>query len=519
MCVAVSALGQYFQFSQYNFTPQRINPALVAGSNDAQLAFVYRNQGTDGGFRLNSSSLNAMYPIQNRQGKRWCGIGVSLLDDRSGQANIFVTREAGISYALNIDIAKDQSLAFGAKMLYQGRRIDLTGLYTGSQYIPDRGFDESLSPGENFGSLKSDYFTFSLGMHWQQEDRDGAVVSFVDVSFFDLNRPKEDFILPYGLNPSLVLSAGFRAFNGPKLSVLPRLLYTRSAANNVVNAGAIFRYGLKDIQRDGQSHLDLMTSYVIGRSAILGMQYQNERFGVGVSYDLPFLNHHVANTGAVEIGLMLKKEIVRNKSKRSKNRRIDVTSRRHNRKAVPANGQKSGQPAKKLAASVGVKKPASVAPVDSLAVTRSDVSTITMSERLKHKQDSIAAYGMAGKVQYDPLELEKATLRFNFGFNSAMPDEEARDYFDQLLEALKDNPALRVKLVGHTDNVGPDKFNLRLSIARAQAIKDYLVEHGLEASRVTVDGRGMREPVNDNSTSEEQALNRRVEMTILYGGN
>src|SRR6188768_906807 len=140
------AAAQYFQFSQYNFTPQRINPALVASSDYAQVAFVYRNQGTDGGFRLSSNALNAMYPLQSRQGKRWSGVGVSLLDDRSGQAGIFVTQEAGLAYAINIFVASNQSLALGVKALYQGRRIDLGGLYTGSQYIPDRGFDELLSP-------------------------------------------------------------------------------------------------------------------------------------------------------------------------------------------------------------------------------------------------------------------------------------------------------------------------------------------------------------------------------------
>jgi OOP family OmpA-OmpF porin len=53
-------------------------------------------------------------------------------------------------------------------------------------------------------------------------------------------------------------------------------------------------------------------------------------------------------------------------------------------------------------------------------------------------------------------------------------------------------------------------------LSRAQAFKDYVVTRGIDASRVTVDGKGMREPLNSNATPEEQALNRRVEMTILY---
>ena len=117
-------------------------------------------------------------------------------------------------------------------------------------------------------------------------------------------------------------------------------------------------------------------------------------------------------------------------------------------------------------------------------------------------------------VRHEPLILEKATLRFNFEFNSATPGADARAYLDELVQALKDNPELKLQLVGHTDNVGSDKFNLRLSLSRAQAFKDYVVTRGIEASRVTVDGKGMREPLNNNATPEEQAMNRRVEMTI-----
>jgi type IX secretion system PorP/SprF family membrane protein len=494
------AAAQYFQFSQYNFTPQRINPALVASSDYAQVAFVYRNQGTDGGFRLNSNSLNAMYPLQSRQGKRWSGIGVSLLDDRSGQAGIFVTQEAGLAYAINIFVASNQSLALGVKALYQGRRIDLGGLYTGSQYIPDRGFDELLSPGENFGELKSDVFTFSLGLHYQKEDKDGMMVGYWDISFFDFNRPEEHFITPSTLNPTLVAAGGFRLYRGEKMSVFPQILYTRSATNNIVNAGAIFRYDLVAPRQRVNQYLDFITTYVFGRSAVLGVQFNDPRFALGVSYDFPAFNHNVANTGAVEVGLVLRKEVIKNSRARREKERKKKTS------------DTTGQQPKRLSASVGVRKPRTVNTRDSSNVA----SQSNMSERLRQKQDSIAAQGRVGIIQHDPLILEKATLRFNFEFNSATPGADARGYLEELVSALKDNPDLRLQLVGHTDNVGSDKFNLRLSLSRAQAFKDYVVQHGIDASRITVDGKGMREPLNSNGTPEERAMNRRVEMTILY---
>ena len=90
-----------------------------------------------------------------------------------------------------------------------------------------------------------------------------------------------------------------------------------------------------------------------------------------------------------------------------------------------------------------------------------------------------------------------------------------RCYLDDLAKALKDNPELQIKLVGHTDNIGSEKFNLKLSQYRAQTMKDYLVSKGVAAARISVEGKGMKEPLNDNSTDAKRALNRRVELTII----
>ena len=138
-----------------------------------------------------------------------------------------------------------------------------------------------------------------------------------------------------------------------------------------------------------------------------------------------------------------------------------------------------------------------------------------MSVRLKQKQDSVRASAEVGNIQHEPLVLEKATLDFNFEFNSSDVNQKTARYLEDLAKALNDNPELQIKLVGHTDNIGSEKFNLKLSQYRAQTMKDYLVGKGVDASRISTEGMGMKEPLNDNSTDEERALNRRVELTIL----
>lgn len=301
-----SSRAQYFQFSQYDFTPQRINPARVASSNFALLNFVYRNQATDGGFHLTSNLLNVSYPLASRKGGRFGGIGVSLMDDRSGQAGIFRTQEASVSYGMKVDIASFQSISLGVRVLYQSRRLDLNGLYTGSQYIPDRGFDGSISPGENIGEVANNFLTFSAGLHWQKSNAQGLLIGYGDISFMDLNNPEDAFLTQFHLNPTFVGAVGFRIYRRANLSIFPEALYTRSASNNVLNAGARFRLDLNTAYDIERPHVDIVAKYIIGRSGLAGIQFHNERFSFGLSYDFPMVERNVANTSALEVGLTLK---------------------------------------------------------------------------------------------------------------------------------------------------------------------------------------------------------------------
>jgi outer membrane protein OmpA-like peptidoglycan-associated protein len=112
--------------------------------------------------------------------------------------------------------------------------------------------------------------------------------------------------------------------------------------------------------------------------------------------------------------------------------------------------------------------------------------------------------------------LEKVILHFNFEFNSSELDEESASYLDDLTTALQQNPHLKIKLTGHTDNVGSHSFNKRLSLHRANTIRNYVVSKGIDQTRIETHGKGMEEPLNDNKNEEDRAKNRRVELVILY---
>ena len=498
------SLAQYFQFSQYNFTPQRINPAQVGSSDYASTSFIYRNQATDGGFHLTSNIVNASYPIFARNGQRWSGVGLTLMDDRSGQAGIFNTQEVGLSYAINVPLAKYQTLSLGVKGLYQNRKIDLGGLYTGAQYVPDRGFSEALASGENSGQFSADFMTFSAGLYWQQTNNEGTRLAYWGISFFDFNKPENSFFnLESHLNSTFVASVGIRAYQRDNLSIFPELLYTRSASTNVLNAGFITRYDLK-AYAEKKAFINIITKYALGRSGIVGLQLDKENITVGLSYDFPIIATNVANTGAVELGVELRKLVVPKKRKKNAKKRKVASRTTH--------AQSTKKPDDR---NVTVKRDSVERQIMNDTSSVKQVAKMDSSGE-KEKQGSIATSVVPGKLRHDPLILEKATLDFTFKFNSTEVNEKTASYLDDLAVALRDNPELRLMLVGHTDNVGSDAFNMKLSHIRAQRIKDYLVAKGVSASRISVAGKGMRDPLNDNGSEAKRALNRRVELTILY---
>ena len=83
---------------------------------------------------------------------------------------------------------------------------------------------------------------------------------------------------------------------------------------------------------------------------------------------------------------------------------------------------------------------------------------------------------------------------------------------DNIENILKKNPGLKVRIEGHTDDIGSMKYNIDLSGKRAQAIKDYLVDKGIDSSRITTTGLGYAQPIADNETPGGRALNRRAEI-------
>jgi OOP family OmpA-OmpF porin len=112
---------------------------------------------------------------------------------------------------------------------------------------------------------------------------------------------------------------------------------------------------------------------------------------------------------------------------------------------------------------------------------------------------------------------EKVTFAADalFDFDKAVLKADGKAKIDDLVSKLKDVNLEVIIAVGHTDSVGSDAYNQKLSIRRAEAVKAYLVSKGIETNRVYTEGKGEKQPVADNKTSAGRAKNRRVEIEVV----
>ncbi|OGQ51815.1 MAG: hypothetical protein A3J24_13060 [Deltaproteobacteria bacterium RIFCSPLOWO2_02_FULL_53_8] len=112
---------------------------------------------------------------------------------------------------------------------------------------------------------------------------------------------------------------------------------------------------------------------------------------------------------------------------------------------------------------------------------------------------------------------EKVTFAADafFDFDKAVLKADGKAKLDDLTSKLKGMNLEVIIAVGHTDSVGSDAYNQKLSIRRAEAVKAYLVSKGIEANRVYTEGKGEKQPVADNKTAAGRAKNRRVEIEVV----
>lgn len=102
-----------------------------------------------------------------------------------------------------------------------------------------------------------------------------------------------------------------------------------------------------------------------------------------------------------------------------------------------------------------------------------------------------------------------------FDFDKSVLKKDGKAKLDDLVQKVKAINLEVIIAVGHTDSIGTDAYNQKLSVRRAEAVKAYLISKGIDKNRIYTEGKGESQPVADNRTKEGRAKNRRVEVEVV----
>lgn len=123
-------------------------------------------------------------------------------------------------------------------------------------------------------------------------------------------------------------------------------------------------------------------------------------------------------------------------------------------------------------------------------------------------------------LQLEPKRIRKFVLKnmfFATDKTKILPSSEPA--LQELYKLLNDNPDIRIRIIGHTDDIGKDEYNQRLSEGRSMSVKQEMVDRGIDAKRIETIGHGEKDPIVPNDSDEHRQMNRRVEIEILSGAS
>jgi type IX secretion system PorP/SprF family membrane protein len=404
--------------------------------------------------RIEGAPITSLLSVNSRLGKNW-GIGGSVLVDKLGMLQQ-VAASGSVSYGFTL--SKEHKIRIGLSAGYYQFRLNPDGAVA---------FD-LMDNIVNGGSQSSSSINSELGFLYQFKGLEASFSSkqvlqtFSNFGYSGLDG--------YGLKRHFIGLVGYKFNLNSNLSLKPSVLY--KGINNIsqldVNADLTYKNFL-------QGGLGYRTGVgLIGR---IGMNFR-DIFFIGYAYEAPIQN--IASYGAGSHELILGLKLCRQP------------------KTPPVDDVSSTRSPMKIDTVYSVERI-----VDTLVVERID--TVYM--------DAPQQKGASDEEAKRALDL--ASKKLEFENDKSIILKKSYGELESLTNILLLRPELKIRLEGHTDNNGTEFYNMELSKNRVQAVKDFLVANGVEATRIETAYFGESKPIAENTTEEGKAKNRRVEMHYI----
>lgn len=513
--------AQYQNFSQYNFTPDRINPGKYIKKDETALRLAYRNLNTNINLNMFSIYASGSYPLGfSRSQTGWGAINFSVFNDETSQSGLFKSTELALGYTHVLQLGKEQFLSFGLLTRYTDKGINLNNYTTGSQFNPGSGFDPSVDLGENFGNFQANFFSVGGGIYFKGKDMINKNYS-LGFSLYDINRPNESVIDGKSALPvTLQAEGGYHIYEKDNWGILPSFLYTRSGGTDLLNIGSSFQYHLGMLKT-----VELLTRYKLAKSVVLGVQYHGAQFSAGFSYDIPTGIRNDIFMNAFEVGMEFRKSIIpkgKNRKLREKKVRDKRKKGKKNKKDNLKKEKKTGKPTSGISI---VPNPESKENLDNKEKDKNpneilklnpelnaELSSPEDSLKTKKKDDLVVT---VGKIEREKKGIKEQRGQFHFGFNEVELHKEAEQELSSWLPILQSENFIKLIIIGHTDNIGSQEINQQISLLRAESIQKFLVEKGIPKDKTVIKGEGKLKPVYENTNENGRAGNRRVELILI----
>lgn len=477
--------GQNISYSQYQYTPLYTNPAMLAMKSEASFSFIHRTEQLTSDVQFNTSALMGTYAFVNKKtNKRSGGAGISAVKDVQVGGDAFKVQGVSAGYAYNLPVMKNHFVSFGLQAGYFERRISGDSYTTGSQWIDNVGFDRSAPIGEVFLDDRKTYFTISSGIMWYVEDDNARNIFNLGVSTYHLNKPDISFNEGEDRLDYRYIATGYLALlRSEKLLFGPEMMFIYQNQESQISPGGALSYYFESenpFSAVKNGSIDLKARYTIDNALVMGLQLHQPHFSVGFSYDFGVGGAHTLtdNRNATELLITIKK-------------------------------------------SLGGKRKSDRVVIDNY--TLGEVRDFYANDKVRYfgeEQNDQKEEGTEEEKEepvYDwegdnhQFELRKD---FSFGFNEAELNDEAKYFLDDLVKLLESNDQLSLEVIGHTDNIGTNQANKKVSLSRAASVVDYLTEQGVNPKRLKMTGKGATEPLVPNDTEANRSKNRRVEFII-----